>query len=451
MFSIRRFLLVSLTLILFGAGILMTLLVYRFAWHEVEELFDGQLVQHGRMLASWLEQSDAEAALTVRALPAPGHSYERYVAVQHVSAKGDLLFSTSVTLDEVLGPLVPGVSVQTVGQRHWHVFSQPLSDGSWLMVAEEQHVRDELSGEAMLAIVTPFLLTWPLLIIGLLWALRRGLRPLTELEHALRERNERHLAALEYGSDVVELHLFVTELNRLLARIDEVLERERRFTDDAAHELRTLLSILRLHADNARRLESVAEREHALGQLQAGIDRAARMVTQLLVLARLDAGVAVDGPPAVVLPVLRQVLADMLAHADAAGQELALESEGVERYQVRLGSELLATLFRNLLDNAIRYSPSGSLIAVTVKGHAGMLELRVEDGGVGMPAQMIGREGERFLRGDHGVSGTGLGLSIVRRIVESCAGEISFEARQAGHPAAVVVRLPVVVEASGLV
>ena len=451
MFSIRRFLLVSLTLILFAAAILMTLLVYRFAWHEVEELFDGQLVQHGRMLASWLEQSDAESALTVRALPAPGHRYERYVAVQHVSAQGDLLFSTSLNLDEVLGPLTPGVSIQTVAQRHWHVFSQPLSDGSWLMVAEEQHVRDELSGEAMLAIVTPFLLIWPLLIIALLWALRRGLRPLSELEHALRDRNERHLAALEYGSDVAELHLFVTELNGLLARIDEVLEREKRFTDDAAHELRTLLSILRLHAENARRLDSVAEREHALGQLQAGIDRAARTVTQLLFLARLDAGAAVDGPPVAVMPVLRQVLADMLALADAAEQELVLESSGVERYHVRLGAELLATLLRNLVDNAIRYSPPGSLIAVKVKADGAMLELRIEDGGSGMPAQMAGREGERFLRGDHAVSGTGLGLSIVRRIVESCAGQVSFQPRQEGLAAAVVIRLPVVIEASGLV
>src|SRR5690554_6527386 len=271
MFSIRRFLLLSLTSILFGAGILMALLVYRFAWHEVEELFDGQLVQHGRLLASWLEQSDAESALTVKALSAPGHRYERYVAVQHVSAQAELLFSSAVSLDKVLGPLLPGLSMQAVAGRQWHVFSQPLSDGSWLMVAEEQHVRDELSGDAMLAIVTPLLLDWPLLLIALLWALRRGLRPLTELAHALRERDERHLAAFEYGSDVVELHLFVAELNRLLMRIDEVLEREKCFTDDAAHELRTLLSILRLHADNARQLETVAEREHAFDQLQAGI------------------------------------------------------------------------------------------------------------------------------------------------------------------------------------
>ncbi|MDF1628968.1 MAG: ATP-binding protein [Alcanivoracaceae bacterium] len=451
MFSIRRFLIFSLTAVLFAAGVLVTSLVYWIAGHQVEELFDGQLVQRGRLLASWLEQSDAEAALTVRVLPAPGHSYERYVAVQHVSAQGELLFSTSVALDEVLGPLVPGVSVQTVGQRHWHVFSQPLSDGKWLMVAEEQHVRDELSNEAMLAIVTPFLLVWPFLIIALLWALRRGLRPLTELEQALRERNERHLKALEYGSDVAELHLFVRELNRLLARIDEVLAREKRFTDDSAHELRTLLSILQLHAENAKRAESTAERGHALGQLQAGIDRAARTVKQLLFLARLDADIAVESRPVAVMPVLRQVLADMLSHADAAGQELALEPEGVEKIEVRLDPELLATLLRNLIDNAIRYSPSGSLVAVKAKVDGGMLDLRVEDGGPGMPAQMAGREGERFLRGDHGVSGTGLGLSIVRRIVESCAGQVSFQPRQEGLAAAVVIRLPVVIEASGVV
>lgn len=241
MFSIRRFLLVSISLIILAGGVLSAVATYRFAWHEVEELFDAQLVQHGRLLSGWLEATRSSETLSYQAMPSEGHRYERYVAVQHVSADGALLFSSPVSLDQVLAPLTSGVSVQNASDRSWHVFAQPLSDGSWLMVAEEEHVRDELSGDATLAIMVPFLLMWPLLMLAVVWALRRGLRPLAALEDALRERHEGHLAALEYGGDIAELSLMVTELNRLFARIDEVLEREKRFTDDAAHELRTLL------------------------------------------------------------------------------------------------------------------------------------------------------------------------------------------------------------------
>ena len=451
MFSIRRFLLVTLTLIVLAAGAVTALVVYRFAWHEVEELFDAQLVQHGRLLAGWLEESGAERNLTAQALPVTGHRYERYVAVQHVSADGALLFSAPPSLDQVLAPLQPGVSVQSASARRWHVFVQPLRDGSWLMVAEEEHVRDELSGEATVAIIAPLLLTWPLLMLAVIWALQRGLRPLTKLEEALRGRHEKHLAALEYGSEIRELALLVAELNRLFARIDEVLAREKRFTDDAAHELRTLLSVLKLHAGNAREAASADEQQHALTQLLAGIGRAERTVLQLLSLARLEAEVARRGEPVLIMPAVRQVLADMMALAEQDHQQLLLDAGAVDQLRVALSAELLDMLLRNLVDNACRYSPPGSEIAVRVHDDGGMVEIRVEDGGSGLSADLRERAGERFLRGDHSLPGTGLGLSIVRRILAVCGGSMDFQPRQDPQPAAAVLRLPVVGQGSAIV
>jgi signal transduction histidine kinase len=451
MFSIRRFLLVTLTLIVLAAGTVTALAVYRFAWHEVEELFDAQLVQHGRLLAGWLEESGAESNLTAQVLPATGHRYERYVAVQHVSPEGALFFSTPLSLDQVLAPLQPGISVQTASGRRWHVFAQPLQDGSWLMVAEEEHVRDELSGEAMVAIIAPLLLTWPLLMLAVIWALQRGLRPLTKLEEALRGRHEKHLAALEYGSDIRELALLVAELNRLFVRIDEVLAREKRFTDDAAHELRTLLSVLKLHAGNAREAGSADEQQHALTQLLAGIGRAERTVLQLLSLARLEADVALRGEPVLLLPALRQVLADMMPLAEQGHQQLLLDAEDIDQFRVGLSAELLDMLLRNLIDNACRYSPPGSEIAVRVHADGETVEVRVEDGGSGLAEELRERAGERFLRGDHAVPGTGLGLSIVRRILAVCGGSMDFQPRRDQQPATVVLRLPVVGQGSAIV
>lgn len=451
MFSIRRFLLVSISLIILAAGALTAVATYRFAWHEVEELFDAQLVQHGRLLSGWLEATRSSETLSYQVMPSEGHRYERYVAVQHVSADGALLFSSPVSLDQVLAPLTSGVSVQNASDRSWHVFAQPLSDGSWLMVAEEEHVRDELSGDATLAIMVPFLLMWPLLMLAVVWALRRGLRPLAALEDALRERHEGHLAALEYGGDIAELSLMVTELNRLFARIDEVLEREKRFTDDAAHELRTLLSVLKLHAGNAREALTDAERSHALAQLLAGIGRAERTVTQLLALARLEASVALRTEPAALMPALRQVLADLMPQAEAAGQTLQIESGQAARPRVALSAELLDMLFRNLIDNACRYSPGDSHIVVLVRQLGADVEVRIEDGSDGLPASLRERAGERFLRGDSAVPGTGLGLSIVRRILALCNGSMEFLPRNDGQPAAVVIRLPVVGQSSAIV
>ncbi|MFN3712560.1 MAG: ATP-binding protein [Alcanivoracaceae bacterium] len=448
MFSIRRFLLLSLSLTVLGLGTLTTVMVYRVAAHEVEELFDAQLIQHGRLLARWLENGrDSDAALMGAGETALVHSYERYVAVQHVSADGELLFSAPIMLDQVLAPLRPGVSVQTASERDWHVYVQPLGDGRWLMVGEEQHIRDELSSEATLAIVVPFLAVWPLLALAMLLALRRGLRPLTELESALRERHAHHLAALEYGGEVVELNLVVTELNRLLAQIDEVLRREQRFSDDAAHELRTLLSILKLHADNAVRMADPAEREHALQQVQAGIARAESTVTSLLSLARLEAGVesseAPDRGAVLLMPVIRQVMADMLPAAEAAGRDLVMESHADDHVRVPIRTDLLMMVVRNLIDNALRYSPPGSEVVVRVSLSEGQAQVVVEDAGAGLPDPVREQMGQRFLRGDHGMPGAGLGLSIARRVVEYCGGRLTFAGPEPGHRSRAVICLPV--------
>lgn len=442
-YSIRRFLLTRVSLIVVLLGTLATGQVYLQTTHEVDELFDAQLAQHGRLLARWMERADNDQPLVEMASKAPGHSYERYVAVQRVSAAGELLFSSSIDLDSPLAGQRPGISLQRLNGRSWHVFSQPLSDGSWLMIGEEEHVRDELSEEATLAIVVPFLLAWPLLWLVIVLAVGRGLKPLTGLRDALQQRDERNLSSLALPTPVAELAPLVDQLNHLLEQLRLALERERRFTADAAHEMRTLLAVLDLHADNARHLDA-SEREHALQQLQAGVARAHRMVAQLLALARLAPASNTPLASAALLPVLRQVMADCaLARGDAENRlQLLLSPPSQEDTCVALDEDLLALILRNLIDNALRYSPADMPVRVCVQQHARWVQVDIEDAGAGMTVEQGERAMERFYRGDSDQPGTGLGLAIVDAVLQRCHGSLQFRQRTATESARVRLELP---------
>lgn len=441
--SIRRTLLVRVTLTLAVLGIVTAGLVYLRAVHEIDELFDAELAQHGRLLARWMDSVDSDVPPAMITARAPGHRYERYVAVQRVSAGGDILFSSSINLDTPLSSGKPGLSLQRHQGRRWHVFSQQLSDGSWLMIGEEEHVRDELSQDTTLAIVAPFVLALPLLWLAIVLALGRGLRPLEDLRIALQQRDDRNLESVSLAQPVEELAPLVAQLNQLLAQLRSALAREKHFTADAAHEMRTLLAVLDLHADNARRLDA-NEREHALQQLQAGVARAHRMVAQLLTLAR----VAPREDPAMthshLLPVLRHVMADCAAASgDVSNRLQLLESAGTQQdYQLPLDADLLALVLRNLMDNALRYSPEGSLVSVQVQQSGRRVRVDIEDAGSGMTAEQGERAMQRFYRGDTDQPGTGLGLAIVEAILQHCGGHITFRAKTATMSARVRLELP---------
>ena len=248
---------------------------------------------------------------------------------------------------------------------------------------------------------------------------------------------------MDSGRDGRELKPVAEALNHLLGRLEEALAREQRFTADAAHELRTLLAVRKLHSENARRLADPDEANHALEQLDAGVERATRMVNQLLALARLDPeeDVAISGP-CVVAPVARQVLADVHPLASERGQHLELDEQAAG-LRVRLREEALEILLRNLVENALRYSPGGGEVRVTIRRDgAGRVELEVRDDGEGVPPELAWRVRERFYRGTREGSGVGLGLAIVERILELAGGAITFEQRDGEHRARVRVTLP---------
>jgi two-component system, OmpR family, sensor histidine kinase QseC len=207
-------------------------------------------------------------------------------------------------------------------------------------------------------------------------------------------------------------------LNRLLQQVNQLLEREKRFIADAAHELRTPLAVLRIHAQNAQQAASEGEREQALEQLIAGVDRTTRVVTQLLTLARLEPSAQhLSLADIDLLPLCRETLAELTPLALARGQELTLEAGEQADSHLSGDAASLATLLQNLVGNALQYTPEGGQIQVGLQANATTVTLRVDDSGPGVPATQRDKLFERFYRQSDG-EGAGLGLAIVARIAE---------------------------------
>ncbi len=463
---------------------------YRDARHEIEELFDAELAQQARLLAGMIPADMAPAARLAlqQALDEAvvgsamaseddeahpqGHEYESKLGFVVLDDRGDsLLRSASAPVGALerllaarpgaapgrLDAALAGFHTVAMDEGTWRLFVlRDARDHQWIVVGERQDVRGDLVGKITLRSVLPDLVGLPL--VGLLvWlAIGWGLRPLRRMVRRLKQRDPDKLTPLEVGDVPQELEPMVASLNRLLLQVTALLERERRFLAYAAHELRTPLAVLRIHAQNALQAPDPDDRDGALRQLEAGIDRATRVVAQLLTLARLepDAGsrhmALVD-----LLALARQELAELTPLAFEHDQELALEAgEGEEDsageevsaggggdaegkgtrggrdhggadFRLVADAPGLGILLQNLVSNAVQHTPPGGRIRVVLEADAEAVALRVQDSGPGVAPELRGKVFERFFRVGGG-SGAGLGLSIVARIVELHHGTITL-------------------------
>jgi signal transduction histidine kinase len=304
---------------------------------------------------------------------------------------------------------------------------------------EAREAREEIVEALGEALVWPLATALPALALAIWLGVGSGLRPLRELRDQLGRRGATDLAPLDAARAPAEIEPLVAELNRLFARIEEALARERRLTADAAHELRTPLAVLSTQAQVARRARDDASRNEALDALVAGAERAARLIEQMLTLARLEAGQTGAGAagPFDLREVARAAMAELAGAALAKRIELeladgpAVEAEG--------HAALVGVLARNLVDNAVRYTQPGGRVEVAVRPGP---QLEVRDNGPGVPAGELSHLGERFHRlAGQGESGSGLGLSIVLRIAELHGARARF-APAAGGGLAVSVSFP---------
>ena len=424
---------------------------------EADELFDARLATSARVLAALVAArpaADAGPPIIV-SFPAPlesaphdeagplGHYYETKIAFQVLDPAGRLLMRSASAPETAYAPLAAGFSTQHHAGRDWRVFSL-RSGARWVQAAERDDVRDELSGKLALAAVAPLIAGIPLLLLLLGLLLRYGLAPLAELARRIEGRRPESLAPVELARTTAEIAPVVEALNGLLARVQSALERERRFTADAAHELRTPLAALKIHAQNAARAGSDAERRASLERMLGGLERSIRLVEQMLALSRAAAARQPSAEPVSLRQALEDAVEDALPAIKERGIRLNMVAEPpAEDFSLRGDRDKLTCLARNLLDNAARYSPRGASVRVELARRDGAVNLTVCDQGAGIPAELRERVFESYYRipGTEG-SGSGLGLAIVREIAAQHGGSVEIADGDGGRGTRVSVSLP---------
>ena len=405
--------------------------------HEAGELLDAHLVQAAAMLHARVgddvDESELEHAPEL-------HRYARGLAFQVWEEGRKLRLHSANAPDTRLSPQERGFSDVESGGRAWRVYSSLDRKGRVLVqVAEERRARDRIAGSVAGALLLPMIVGLPVLGLLIWLALRSGLKPLVALGRDVAVRDPDNLQPLEAADVPREVGPLVASLNGLFGRLRQSIDHERRFNADAAHELRTPLAGVRAQAEVALGASADAERTHALRQVIAGCDRAARLVDQMLTLARLDPKRTLAGGARFDLAaVARDAIAEIAPAGHARGVDVALDASPA---QIVGDPALVAILLRNLLDNAIRHGPAGTTVEVGVQAVAGAAELVVTDQGPGVPPEERDRLGERFHRVlGTGETGSGLGLSIVRRIAELHHAEVAFGAAPSGRGFAARVR-----------
>ena len=414
---------------------LVATISYRNAHHEIDELFDVQMSQVAHtLLALALADEDSDLKPGTPWPHRPGGTHHRALPegqklmFQLRDASGRLLLRSPNAPETPLVAREGFSEVEDAG-GHWRYFAIHDDGGRFqVQVGEDHSIRDELIARTVMQFMWPILLGTPFLGWWVWLATGRALRPLAQLRQELDRRGADHLVRLPATAIPEEVAPLVAALNRLLGEVEGALEQERRFTSDAAHELRTPLAALQAQLHVAQNARDDKERQHALGQLEQGLGRASRLVEQMLQLARLDPERSLpDRQPADLLELARKACAEQGALAVRKNLDLALEGE----VPVTLACmpDWLRILLRNLVDNAIRYTPEGGRVVVSVvAGQQGGVLLRVADSGPGIPPEQREAALRRFHRlGTGDASGHGLGLSIVARIAELHGARLSLE------------------------
>lgn len=419
------------------------------ARYEVNEMYDGELIRLARQVQATM-RSDAYLSSLPQPLPAKGSAESGTADVSDLAlavwdSTGSLVLSDNEGVQLTRYPDAVGFRNEDLQGKPWRIYYLQSATGAWLVAAGQRvKERDELVYSVTASQITPWILVLPALLIAMALAVRRALAPVRDLTAELKARDATDLRHIPNSTTPAELKPLVVAMNGLFQRIEETLGRERRFTADAAHELRTPLAVLRAQWDVVRRCAGGVEREQAEAKLSKGMDRLDRLVTQMLALSHLESAVEPSGQlsmtkPVQWPPVVEQAISDCLTVAERRHIELACEwpPEGVQPMPLIGDANLLNVLLRNLLDNAVRYAPAGSLVTLRMLPD----RLEVDNDGEPLPASQIARMGERFYRPEgQQESGSGLGVSIVQRIAALHGLAVVIGARTDGSGVQVTLR-----------
>lgn len=433
MISIRRRLLAWLLAGVAGAVAVGAVLTYYAARAQANALADYELQQlalsfRDHVIASGLIEHEGE----------PDKALE--VLIQIWNQKGVRLYISHPRVG-MPDRAQLGFSNVSTPQGKWRVYSMQLQNHI-IQVAQPQSVRNRIAANVALRTVWPLAAMLPLLGLLIWLTVGRGLSPLERLAREVRDRSPAALEPIAENGLPSEVRPVVRSLNDLLRRLGHAIESQRALVADAAHELRSPLTALRVQAQVAERETRDAERRDALASLKGGVERASHLVQQLLTLAR-EEGQALDATHGEVHldAVAREVLAMQVPLAQDRGLDLGLAH--AEPVVLAADAQALRTLLNNLVDNAVRYTPAGGRVDVSVRREAGQAVLQVGDTGPGIPPEERERVFDRFYRREGSApGGSGLGLAIVKRIVEHHGGTIELDDNGPSGGLRITVRLP---------
>jgi len=410
--SLRVRLFVGLTAVILLTGCLGGVFTYLWAFDEAIEMQDSVLIQIGSLMQNGglksdqsLRGVDADAEVDVTELgTAPHGSVE----------------------ERRLWSLQDGLHVASrTGQSAW-VLLRTRPDGSRFAVTQLTDVRDDIASSMALRTLLPIAALIPCLLLVAALVVAGSLRPMIRLAGDLGLRRADDMTSLPLVGIPSELRPFIASINELLVRMKLMMDQQRRFIADAAHELRTPITALGLQAENLDPADLPEQARERLGALKQGMRRTKHLLEQLLALARHEAG---PNGEATVVPLdrtVKELVADLVP--DAARKGIDLGFQLIEPIATKGEPVMIATMIRNLLDNAVRFTPQGGRVDIGIYREGNEAVVQIEDTGPGIPSGDIDRIFEPFFRGSRPAEdGTGLGLSIVKRIVDRLGGIVVLE------------------------
>jgi two-component system sensor histidine kinase QseC len=415
--SIRLFLITVLFSTIAVVIFIAMLVGYRGSLRQAENLFEKELEKKYLLIDQLLIYFDGQKTLVAdRRNPLAAHHNFLY---QVLNRDGKIILQSPELGKNILTPLENGSSDFNFDGKRWHARTHEATQlPLWIMVAEEDALRYRLADAIIVDILKPILIGLSLIVVLIWTVIHSGFKPVKRLSQAIYQKSASDLSAIHIDQTPDELKLISQSVNDLFKRITESFEREKRFTADAAHEMRNPITALKIHIDNL--LEETPEKSDSLLKIKQAIDRLSNLVEQLLILHRMSpeqyaaSFVQVD-----LYEIAQDVIQDLYPRIDKKQQTVELYGEPCLMKADPFGMEIL---LKNLIDNANKYTPEQGRISITLKNHPDIC-LTVEDSGEGIPADEQIRVMDRFYRvgGDRHSSkviGSGLGMSIVKHIAE---------------------------------
>ncbi len=432
-----RLLLFLLAAIVLAAGV-QALVAYRTVLNEADEIFDYHMQQMALSLRAGLPPSAAVGGIGT------GEQNFEFV-VQVWTTEGVRIFESA---EEAALPQLAVLGFADVRARGttYRVFSVQ-THGLVIQVAQDLRVRKRMAGALALRTIGPIALMAPLLMLVVWWVVSRSLAPVARVRRQVAAREANELSPVSEEGLPEEVRPLVHELNLLFDRVRHAFDAQKHFVADAAHELRSPLTALKLQVQSLQRAPDEATRDIAIGRLAAGIDRATRLVEQMLALARHEASMAAGAKPEQVdlNEVARLAVSDAIANAQVRRIDIGIAVSAADNDTVAVvvqgQPEALRMMLRNLLDNAVKYTPEGGQVDIGIAHRDAGVELSVDDSGPGLPESERERVLDRFYRsGEPQAPGSGLGLAIVKSIADLHGATVSLGASPSLGGLRVVIR-----------